>query len=467
MPVKQFSRRDLLRATAGSAGVLFLAACAPVAAPAAAPQAQEQPTAEVQTGAEGKTTVQWWHGWGGMTGVAAMQAVADAFNEQSEDIFVERLQVDDVHEKYLTAIAGGAPPDVEIGNLNYSEFWARGVLLQLDDWIAASETIDVADIIQAALDGAKWQGKTYGVPCVESSTRFAFSYNVKLVEDAGLDPNSPPQTWDEAFEWHQATTKFDSAGNIEILGFDPMDAMGGSGPGPPDPFFWPPSFGLEWWDSENNAFHFDDERFATILATIKRFYDHAGVEKMAGYRSSYGTWTQSPTASFPAQVQAMIVNGPWQPGELARSSPEGNFMYTWGPAPEERRGVKFQSSGGHYGSIPQGAKFAEQAFKFLEFCTRNEVQDIVFDQTGWLGPRISWNQKLDVSKYQGLDFYIKSITEADELRPSEGCPVSNFVGNQWTTTVDAVNFGDKTPEQAGLDMQTLCTDELHNQFPEL
>jgi len=305
------------------------------------------------------------------------------------------------------------------------------------------------------------------VPCIESSVRFAFSYNTKLVEDAGLDPNSPPQTWDEAFEWHKATTKFDSAGNIEILGFDPMDAMGGSGPGPPDPFFWPPSFGLEWWSGDENAFHLDDDKFVAILSTIKQFYDFAGVEKMAGYRSSYGTWTQSPTSSFPAQVQAMIVNGPWQPGELARSSPDGQFMYTWGPTPEERRGVKFQSTGGHYGSIPQGSKHPEEAFKFLEFCTKNEVQDIVFDQTGWLGPQISWNQKLDVSQYSGLDFYVNSISEADELRPSAGCPISAFVGNQWTTTVDSVNFGDKTPEQAALDMQKQCTDELHSQFPDL
>jgi ABC-type glycerol-3-phosphate transport system substrate-binding protein len=269
-----------------------------------------------------------------MTGVAAMQAVADAFNEQSEGIFVEVLEVENVHEKYLTAIAGGAPPDVEIGNLNYSEFWARGVLLQLDDWLESSPEIDLKDIVQAALDGAKWQGKTYGVPCIESSTRFAFSYNAKLVEDAGLDPNSPPQTWDEAFEWHKATTKFDSAGNIEILGFDPMDAMGGSGPGPPDPFFWPPSFGLEWWNSAENTFHFDDDRFVAILTTIKQFYDHAGVEKMAGYRSSYGTWTQSPTASFPAQVQAISSMAPGSQESWLAPRPKGNSCTRGAPRPK-------------------------------------------------------------------------------------------------------------------------------------
>jgi len=402
-----------------------------------------------------------------MTGTNAMQAVADAFNLQSDTVYVQRLQVDDVHEKYLTAIAGGAPPDCEIGNLNYSEFWARGVLHSVDDWIAASATIDMDDVLEAAVEGAKWQGKTYGVPCIESSIRFAFSYNVDLVKGAGLDPDAPPETWDEVYEWHTALTTFDSAGNLEILGFDPMDAMGGSGPGPPDPFFWPPSYGLTWWDKNNNTFHFDDDRFVAAIETVNKFYDYVGVEKMEGYRSSYGTWTQSPTASFPAGVQAMIVNGPWQPGELARAAPDKNFAYSWAPTPSDRKGTKLQASGGHYGSIPLGAPHPQEAFAFLEFCTTDAVQDIVFDQTGWLGPRKSWNAKLDVSRYKGLDFYVNSIAEADEMWPSAGCPVSSFVGQQWWNMIDAVNFGDKTPDQAAVDLQNLCTEELQKQFPDL
>jgi len=477
MSSKRISRRDFVRLIAGTAGAAALAACQPqTVVVKETVEVEKEVVKEVEkvvketvvvAQAGEKTQITWWHGWGGMTGVNAMQAVADAFNVQSDDIYVQRLQVDSVHQKYLTAIAGGDPPDCEIGNLNYSEFWAREVLYQMDDWIASSSVINLEDFLPAALEGAKWQGKIYGIPCIESSVRFAFSYNVALVEGAGLDPNSPPQTWDEVFDWHKAITTYDSAGNIEILGFDPMDAMGGSGPGPPDPFFWPPSYGLTWWDKATNTFHFDDDLFVEALTTINRFYADVGVEKMSGYRSSYGTWTQSPTASFPAGVQAMIVNGPWQPGELARSSPDNTFMYTWGPTPEGRRGTKFQATGGHYGSIPQGAKSPQEAFVFLEFCTTDPAQDIVFDQTGWLGPRISWNAKLDVSTYQGLDFYVDSVATADEMWPSAGCPVSSFVGDMWVNAVDAVNFGDSTPDEAAQELQRLCSEELRNQFPDL
>ena len=471
MNKSRISRREFLRLSTGltAAGItsMLAASCAPQPAPTEAPKAEEKAEPEPAAPPAEAVSIQWWHGWGGMTGTNAMQAVADAFNKQSDTVYVERLQVDDVHEKYLTAIAGGAPPDCEIGNLNYSEFWAREVLQELDDWINASDVIDMDDILEAAVEGAKWKGKTYGLPCIESSVRFAFSYNVDRVKEAGLDPDNPPQTWDEVFEWHEAITTFDSAGNLEILGFDPMDAMGGSGPGPPDPFFWPPSYGLTWWEKDASKFHFDDDLFVDALATVNSFYDYVGVEKMAGYRSSYGTWTQSPTASFPAGVQAMIVNGPWQPGELARAAPDKNFAYSWSPTPSDRKGTKVQASGGHYGSIPLGAPHPQEAFAFLEFCTKDEAQDIVFDQTGWLGPRKSWNAKLDVSTYSGLDFYVNSIAEADELWPSAGCPISSFVGQQWWNTVDAVNFGDKTPAEGAADMQKLCTEELDKQFPDL
>jgi ABC-type glycerol-3-phosphate transport system substrate-binding protein len=95
------------------------------------------------------------------------------------------------------------------------------------------------------------------------------------------------------------------------------------------------------------------------------------------------------------------------------------------------------------------------------------VQDIVFASTGWLGPRISWNQHVDVSTYSGLDFYINSITEAEEMWANPVVPIADFVYESWVDAVDAVNFGEKTPEQAANDMQARVTEELHKQFPEL
>ena len=291
--------------------------------------------------------------------------------------------------------------------------------------------------------------------------------NLDLVEGAGLDPDSPPMTWDEMYDWHEKITKFDQAGNIEILGFDPLDAIGGREPSNDVAYFWGMSFGFDYWNLDSMTFNFENALFVEALATIKRFYDLVGVEKVEGYRSSYGTWTQSPTSSFPSGVQGLILNGYWTPGELAHSSPDRRFGFTWCPNSSERKGKTFQNIGGEPTTIPVGAKHPDQAFAFLEFLTLPDAADIIFDVTGWCGPRLSWLEKLDTSAYVGLDFFIKSALEAEELVPCPLCPIGNFVGEQLTNTYDAVNYGDKTPEQAAKDLQDTVTTELRTQFPEL
>ena len=56
-----------------------------------------------------------------------------------------------------------------------------------------------ADIFDASWNGAKVEGRIYGFPAVEGFVRYGLCYNVDLVEEAGLDPKTPPETWDDAY----------------------------------------------------------------------------------------------------------------------------------------------------------------------------------------------------------------------------------------------------------------------------
>jgi len=69
-------------------------------------------------------------------------------------------------------------------------------------------------------------------------------------------------------------------------------------------------------------------------------------------------------------------------------------------------------------------------------------------------------EQLDTSVYEGLDFFLQSVLVADELKPCPLCPVEAFFGQQWILTVDAVNYGEKTPEQAARDTENNCNAEL-------
>lgn len=456
------SRRTFLQMSGAALGAAFLSSCATSVTPNMGDSSGEaSATGEV-------IELNWWHQWGG-TGMDALTQVEEAFNRQSTDVKVVRTQVSEMHDKLLTSIAGGTPPDIGVCCVSYAELFVRGTFTGLDDLIEASSVINKEDFVPGLFESMTWQGTTYGVPAFENGPRYGFMYNNTALEEAGLDRNNPPVTWDEMYEWHVALTKFDSAGNVEQVGFDPRDATAGNGPRTNIPFFWGVTMGLEIFDQESLTFHFDDERFVQALGIIKQFYDHVGVEQMQAFRDSFGGWTSNPTASFPSGVQSGIVTGYYGPGELSSTAPDMDYSVTWAPVPEERRGTKFQSVGGHPIYIPVGTADVESAFKFIEFATNDETAEIMFNATGWLPGRQSFYdpERPGADKFAGLPWYLQSVQEADEMWAGPIIPIDAFTNQERNRTFDAVVFGDKTPEQAAADMQSALTEELAKQFPEL
>ncbi len=475
---RNLSRRDFLRFFAMAAGGAALAACTP-----AQPQVVKETvqvtvketvpvkeTVQVQVTAapKAKVVIEWWWLWGGVNGTEGLKAMSEAFNAQSDAIAVKSLvPAGDINEKYTTAIAAGNPPDLAVGVWTaFSELAARGALMPLDDWLNASAVIKKEDFFAGLFEASTWMGKIYGVQCAENGPRMGLMYNTDLVKGAGLDPDKPPQTWEEVFDWHKAITQFDNAGNVAILGLDPLDAMGGRAPSADADILWCDSFGIQWWDQTNLAFKFDQEGFIRGLATIKRFYDLVGVTKMEGYRASYGTWTASPQASFPAGVEGLILDGYWSPPWMKTNGPKVSFRATWPPVSEERKGKKFQNVGGHQGNIPKGCKHPEEAFRLLEFLTTDEPATINWDKTGFLSARKSWveaNKERIIKDVSQEEFFIRSMFEADEMWPSPLCPIAGFVGTEWRKAIDAVNYGNKTPQQAAKDLQAVVTAEMDKQ----
>ncbi|HEV7215990.1 MAG TPA: extracellular solute-binding protein, partial [Chloroflexota bacterium] len=138
--------------------------------------------------------------------------------------------------KLATAIAAGTPPDMEVGNLSYPEFWASGSAMPLDSYLAKGGTVQRADLLDASWKFGSYLGKTYGVPAGEAFVRWGLVANVDLLQKRGLDPTNLPTNWDDLFEWHKDLTIVDpSTKAITQLGLDPVNAMGGSMSGG-DPF---------------------------------------------------------------------------------------------------------------------------------------------------------------------------------------------------------------------------------------
>lgn len=454
------SRRDFLR---GSSFVVLggvLAACAaPPGAEQAAQTAEQATQSEAPAPAASGDAVQYWVGWGNLQASWDAMVQTDEWAEFMGDTPVE-LKSSTSTEALLTAVAAGTPPD-GASNTQYLDYMARGVLLPLDDWLATSELVKQEDYFEGTwLDGS-YQGVMYGVPANEGFLRYGINYNTRMVEEAGLDPDAPPETWSEWLEWHKALTKFDDAGNLIQVGLDPYDAMGGQ-LAIQDGFYPPVSWGWQWFDAESGTFDLDNEMMIQALETMGEFIKLAGPDNMAGMRQVEGQGGWGP--SFNAEVQAALIEGYWHPGETQIAVPEvaQYNRATWGPVPDERKGTKVQATGGHYVIIFKEAARTEDIFRVAEFLNTDTAMNIIFNNTGWLPGKTSFIETIDPSTFPGLDFYFQSVNEATEWSSPARCPITQFASQQWAQLREAHFREEMTAAETAAEFQRRCEEEYRN-----
>jgi len=374
----------------------------------------------------------------------------------------------DNNTKLLTAIAGGSPPNVAVGNAPYPEFWARGAATPIDDLVARSTVDGISlkqDIPAAYWSYGSYKGKIYGVSAVEGFCRYGLCLDMTNMQKANIDPKTFSWDWDNVTQLQQQLTQTASNGSISVLGIDPLDAMGGSFGGS-NPFYWAQAWGIDYYDEGTGKFNFDNTQLADGLTVLKKVYDIAGgAAKVAGFHNSYGTWTESPTAAMPSGVEDMNINGYWAPGELAHTAPDREFAYTWAPVPSAKKGYKFQTLVGHNAFLPKGAKNTAESFQLIEFLASDVAEQTIFDGTGWLGPRQSFLKKVDFSKYKGLDFFVNSLTTADKLYGMPPNPIESFCGTQWGKVQQDVIYNKVQPADGLKQIQQIVTNELKQRFP--
>jgi len=130
-------------------------------------------------------------------------------------------------------------------------------------------------------------------------------------------------------------TKFGAGGNLEQIGLDPYDAVGGS-IGLTIGFMPGASWGTHFFDPETRTFTLNTPQTAEALEVLGEFIKVIGPDNLVGMRSveGQGTWG----GAYNAGVQAMIIEGYWHPGETHKDKPEvsQHNRASWLPVPEGR-----------------------------------------------------------------------------------------------------------------------------------
>ena len=143
-----------------------------------------------------------------------MAAMIKEFNESHPEIKATPVYTgtyDETLIKTLAAIEAGKPPAAVIMSANFlTDLVIDKRIVAFDDLIKADGTSNEAFIGQffpALHANAVIDRKIYGAP-FHNSTPLLY-YNVEHFKEAGLDPDRPPQTWDELIAAARKLTKRD------------------------------------------------------------------------------------------------------------------------------------------------------------------------------------------------------------------------------------------------------------------
>lgn len=125
--------------------------------------------------------------------------VAD-FEEQNPDITVNAIYAgnyDDTRIKALSALNSGDPAQLAVMfSIDAYDLIEQDLIVPFEDVVETEEEKQWLDSFYPALmANSKIEGKKWGVP-FQRSTIVAY-YNKDMFRDAGLDPENPPETWDE------------------------------------------------------------------------------------------------------------------------------------------------------------------------------------------------------------------------------------------------------------------------------
>lgn len=148
-------------------------------------------------GGGGKTEVTVWHYWDG-TNADTFEAMVDEFNASQDEVEVKPSNVP--NPDFLTKLRASATsntlPDIAIGDLVWvPQINEIGTLADL----SASLPADVLDDINPALtEFGTIDGAQVSVPV--SANNLGYMWNKTIFEEAGLDPETPPTTWEELMD---------------------------------------------------------------------------------------------------------------------------------------------------------------------------------------------------------------------------------------------------------------------------
>lgn len=357
------SRRRVLQSGLVAAGAALLAACSspaaptPAAAPTQAPAAANQPTAipaQPAASSGGAVQIVYWRPVKGKGEENGTTQITGDFTKANPNVTfkVEYIPNNDMPQKYQGALATNSGPDIWSLDTEYPAVYASlGALAEVPGDLG---NFVKANAFPAPLNEVLYKGKVIAVPL--DSSDLWIGYNVKLMQDAGIDTSKPPADWNEWTAMLTKLTKHDSSGKLVQAGldYDPSDEWTF------DVFLG--SAGAHRWHTLDQV-DFTDPNFV------------AATQFTADMVLKYKIWEigalGDPGDPFTHGKAAMTLAGPWTVTGMKQDAPDLEWK-SWITPPMKAGGESGTTLGGWHLGIYSKTKHADQAWSFIQLHLKND-----------------------------------------------------------------------------------------------
>lgn len=367
-----------------------------------------------------------------------------AFEAENPDIEVELQQTawgDDFETKLNTGFASGTAPDVI-----YFSLASIGTRVPLGQYYPLTEyTQDwdqLDDFVDSSLQLGQVNGVQYGIPIFADAR--IFLYNKALFEEAGLDPDSPPTTWEELKAAHEALTIKDDDGNVTQAGF----SVPTSGSGQQHLF----SVFIE----QNGVKNLVDEDTNEILFNTPEAVEAAEfLNELREIGNIPWDSTSLENDPFVNGDAAMTITST-DVYKLLKQSDIGDDIAIANPLSNKETAT---FCGTHFLFISSESEYKDAAWKFIEFAESAENMWDRYEQLGFVPLRESLRDQYIAQDPDTHEAIFNSITNG---HGSPKVPYFNNLINAVNASMEEIAYGVSAPQESLDAAAQLVQDEINN-----
>ncbi|MBN1190574.1 MAG: ABC transporter substrate-binding protein [Dehalococcoidales bacterium] len=339
------------------AAVLFvlILAVLPVTACSQEAETSQAPAATATANPDQPVTLTFWRAlrFGGEE--VMIQKITDEFMAEHPNVTIkiENMPMQGYADKLKVSMASNSLPDMFTVDTHEPAYYAAGgQVLELPEDLSqfARDTLFTGN-----LNPATWKDKIVALPLDTSVELLA--YNVDLVTGANLDPDSPPQDWNELTDWAVKLTKRDADGKIIQAGLDPLYSRKTAW----WVYDWVGAAGGKLWSNLDEV-DFTEEpfiaafQFVQDLAIKHKVFDNAVVPN-----------------DFVMGRSGMMLFAPWDYLSVQKANPDLNYRLTPVP-PREKGGNPGTMIGGWNMVLNKNCQHTDIAWDYFRFIMKKEYR---------------------------------------------------------------------------------------------